>query len=107
MKGNLGNLMRQAQQMQQKLARMQEKMAAETAEGQAGGGMVTAVVNGKHALISIKIEKDVINPDDADMLQDLIVSAVNQANTNMADRMQEEMSKITGGMNVPGLNGLF
>ena len=69
--------------------------------------MVTAVVNGKHALISIKIEKDVINPEDPDMLQDLIVSAVNQANTNIAERMQDEMSKITGGMNVPGLNGLF
>ena len=106
MKNQLGNLMRQAQMMQQRLARMQEKLQQETCEGQSGGGMVKALVNGKHELVSLAIEKDVIDPAEADMLQDLIVSAINAAHKNMQEKIQEEMSKVTGGVNIPGLNGI-
>ena len=103
MKGNLNQLMRQAQQMQAKIAKMQEDLANETAEGQAGGGMVTAIVNGKQQLISIKLEKDVVDPEDIEMLQDLIVAAVNQAGNNIQEKINAEMSKVTGGMKIPGL----
>ncbi len=103
MKGNLNQLMRQAQQMQAKIAKMQEDLANETAEGQSGGGMVTAVVNGKQQLISIKLEKDVVDPEDIEMLQDLIVAAVNQASNNIQEKINTEMSKVTGGMKIPGL----
>ncbi len=103
MKGNMNQLMRQAQQMQSKLAKMQQELSNETAEGQAGGGMVTAVMNGKHQLLEIRLEKDVVDPEDIEMLQDLIVAAVNQASNNIQDKMNAEMSKVTGGMKIPGL----
>ena len=98
-----GNLMRQAQQLQAKMVKVQEEMATRTAEASAGGGMVTAVVNGKQELISIKLEKEVINPEDAEMLQDLIVAAVNTALQKAQEMVSEEMKKLTGGMNLPGL----
>ena len=103
MKGNMNAMLRQVQQMQGRITKMQEQMANETEEGQAGGGMVTATVNGKQELLSLKIEQDVVDPEDVEMLQDLVVAAVNQASKNMQDRVNQEMSKVTGGIKIPGL----
>jgi nucleoid-associated protein EbfC len=102
MKG-FGNLMKQAQQLQAKMLKVQEEMATRTAEATAGGGMITAVANGKHELVSVKIEKEVVNPDDVEMLQDLILAAVNEALKKSQEMLAEEMKKLTGGMNIPGL----
>jgi DNA-binding YbaB/EbfC family protein len=98
-----GNLMRQAQQLQAKMLKVQEEMATRTAEAAAGGGMVTAVANGRQELVSIKVEKEVVNPEDVEMLQDLIVAAVNAALKKAQEMVSEEMKKLTGGMNLPGL----
>ena len=98
-----GNLMRQAQKLHAKMLKVQEEMAGRTAEASAGGGMVTAVANGRQELVSIKIEKEVINPEDAEMLQDLIVAAVNAAMKKAQEMVSEEMKKLTGGVNIPGL----
>ncbi len=103
MSKGLGNIMKQAQMMQQKMARMQQELEERQVEASAGGGMVTAVVNGKQRLVSLKIEKSVVDPEDVEMLQDLVVAAVNEAVKKSQDMMQEEMSKITGGFNIPGL----
>ena len=98
-----GNLVRQAQQLQAKMLKVQEEMATRTAEATAGGGMVTAVANGRQELVSIKVEKEVVNPEDVEMLQDLIVAAVNEALKKAQEMVSEEMKKLTGGMNLPGL----
>jgi DNA-binding YbaB/EbfC family protein len=103
----MGDLMKQAQKMQQEMGKIQEESKKKTVEASAGGGMVTAVANGAMEIISIKIEKDVINPDDADMLQDLIVAAVNEALRRAQQMVNEDMGKLTGGMNLPGLGNLF
>jgi len=89
--------------MQEQMMRVQEELAAKTVEATAGGGMVTAVVNGKHELVSLKIEKDVVDPDDIEMLQDLVVAAVNEGVRRAQEMAAEEMSKVTGGINIPGL----
>ncbi len=99
---DMGKLMKQAQKMQAKMMRVQEELEAKTVEATSGGGMVTAVVNGKHELISIKIEKEVVDPSDIEMLQDLVVAAVNEGVRKAQEMAQEEMSKITGGFNIPG-----
>ena len=98
-----GNLVRQAQQLQAKMLKVQEEMATRTAEASAGGGMVSAVANGKQELVSIKVEKEVVNPDDVEMLQDLIVAAVNAALKKAQEMVAEEMKKLTGGISIPGL----
>ena len=98
-----GNLMRQAQQLQAKMLKVQEEMATRTAEASAGGGMVTAVANGKQELVSIKLEKEVVNPEDLEMLQDLIVAAANAALKKAQEMVSDEMKKLTGGINLPGL----
>ncbi len=98
-----GNLMRQAQQLQAKMLKVQEEMATRTAEATVGGGMVTAVANGRQELVSIKVEKEVVNPEDVEMLQDLIVAAVNAALKKAQEMVSEEMKKLTGGINLPGL----
>lgn len=99
----LGNLMKQAQQMQKKMEQMQHELEGREVEASAGGGMVTARVNGKQKLLALNIEPDVVDPEDVEMLQDLIVAAVNEAVKKSQDMMQEEMGKLTGGMNIPGL----
>lgn len=99
----LGNIMKQAQQMQQKMARMQEELLTREVEASAGGGMVTATVNGAQQLVNLKIEPSVVDPEDVEMLQDLVMAAVNEAVKKSQAMAQEEMSKITGGMNIPGL----
>jgi len=99
----LGNIMKQAQQMQQKIARLQQELESREVEATAGGGMVTAVVNGKQQLLSLKIEKAVVDPEDVEMLEDLVTAAVNEALKQSQEMVQQEMGKVTGGMNLPGL----
>jgi len=99
----LGNIMKQAQLMQQKMARLQQELESREVEATAGGGMVTAVVSGKQKLLSLKIEKDVVDPGDVEMLEDLVVAAVNEALSKSQEMAQEEMGRLTGGLNVPGL----
>ncbi len=99
----LGNIMKQAQQMQAKMARVQQELEKREIEAAAGGGMVTARVNGKQELLSLKIEKDAVDPEDVEMLQDLVMAAVNEAIKQSQKMIQEEMSKVTGGMSIPGL----
>lgn len=104
MKGGLGGMMKQVQQMQAKMAEMQAQLESTEVEGSAGGGMVKVVVNGKNEIRSITIDKEVVNPDDVEMLQDLIVAALNQAREKSQELQQQQMSSITGGLNIPGLN---
>jgi len=99
----LGNIFKQAQQMHAKIAQLQEEMAGKTVEASAGGGMVNVVINGKQEILSIRIDPDLVNREDIEMLQDLIVAAVNEAIRKSQEMMTEEMKKITGGLNVPGL----
>lgn len=102
-KGGFGNIMKMAKQAQKQIAQIQEELAEREVEASAGGGMVKAVVNGKQELVSIALEQEVVDPDDVEMLQDLIVAAVNEAMRNCQEMIQQEMSKVTGGMNIPGL----
>ncbi len=99
----LGNIMKQAQQMQAKIARIQQELETREVEASAGGGMVTARANGKQQILELTIEKDVVDPDDVEMLQDLVLAAVNEAIKKSQDMVQSEMGKVTGGMNLPGL----
>ena len=99
----LGNIMKQAQQMQAKIARVQQELETQEVEATAGGGMVTARANGKQQLLDLKIEKDVVDPEDIEMLQDLVLAAANEAIKKSQEMIQEEMSKVTGGMNIPGM----
>jgi len=99
----LGGMLKQAQKIQTQLAKIQEEMAQKTIEASSGGGMVSVVVNGKQEVISIKIEREVVNPEDIDMLQDLILAAVNEGIRKSQEMVSEEMRKLTGGLNIPGL----
>jgi DNA-binding YbaB/EbfC family protein len=101
--GGMGNLFKQAQEMQAKLARTQEELARRTVEAAAGGGMVRVTVTGQLALASIKIDPSVVNPEDVEMLQDLVLAATNEGLRLAREMAAEEMSKITGGMKIPGL----
>lgn len=103
MSKGLAQIMKQAQQMQQKMARLQEEASQRTAEASVGGGAVTAVANGKNQVVSLSIRKDAVDPEDVEMLQDLVVSAVNEALKKVQGEVAAEMEKITGGMNIPGL----
>ena len=100
---NFGNIMKQAKKMQEKIASIQAELEGKTVEATAGGGMVTVVVNGKFELLSLKIDREVVNPEDVDMLQDLIMAAVNEGVRKAQEMATAEMSKITGGFNIPGL----
>ena len=102
----LGDIMREAQKLQAEMQRMQEEAKKKTVEASSGGGMVTVVANGNSELVSIKIEKDVVNPDDVDMLQDLILAAANEALRRSQQMVNDEMSKLTGCLQLPGLGGL-
>jgi nucleoid-associated protein EbfC len=103
MSKGLAQIMKQAQMMQQKMARLQEEAAQKTATASAGGGAVTAVVSGKNQVLSLDIKKEVVDPEDVEMLQDLVIAAVNEALVKVHSEMAEEMGKITGGLNIPGL----
>ena len=103
--GPLGNIMKQAQELQERLTRVQEEAAAKTVEASAGGGMVTVVLNGRLQVVELRIEPEVMKSGDAEMLQDLVIAAVNQGIRAAQDMMAEEMKKITGGLQIPGLTG--
>jgi DNA-binding YbaB/EbfC family protein len=103
--GKMTDLFKQAQEMQSRLAEIQQKAASRTVEATAGGGMVTAVVNGRLELVSLRIEKQVLESGDAEMLQDLIIAAVNQGIRQAQQLLAEEMSALTGGIKIPGLTG--
>ncbi len=103
MSKGLGNIMKQAQQMQARIARVQQELEGKEIEATAGGGMVTARVNGKQELLELRIEKDVVDPEDIEMLQDLVLAAVNEAIKQSQEMIKQEMGKATGGMNIPGL----
>lgn len=100
---DMSEIMRQAQQMQQKMSQVQNDLAGRTVSASVGGGMVAVTLNGRNELLSVHIDKEVINPEDQAMLQDLIVSAVNEGIKKAQDMAQAEMRKITGGINIPGI----
>lgn len=103
MGGNMNNLIKQAQKLQKQLEDMRGELEQKTVEASSGGGAVVAVANGKKQITDIRIKKEVIDPDDAEMLQDLILAAVNEALNKAEEMMAQEMSKITGGINLQGL----
>ncbi len=100
---NMNNLMKQAQQMQAKLAMLQNELAEREVEASAGGGMVKVKVNGKQQLLSISIDKECVDPNDVATLEELVFTAVNQAMKQSQEMVQQAMSKVTGGMNIPGM----
>lgn len=101
---NIAQIMKQAQKMQEQMARIQEELATKTVEASAGGGMVTVIANGRQEVLSVKISPEVINPQDSGMLEDLVAAAVNEALRLSRELLQEEMSKLTGGLRIPGLS---
>jgi len=109
MKGmpNMGQIMKQAQQFQARVAKLQEELGDRTVEASAGGGMVTVVANGRQEIVSIAIDPEVIDPEDREMLQDLVMAAVNDGLAKAKEMVNEEMGKLTKGMNLPNLPGLM
>src|ERR1051325_3988851 len=101
--GGMGNLLKQAQEMQARMAKIQEELANKTVEGSAGGGMVQATVNGQFNVTAIKIEPSVINIEEKEMLEDLVLAAVNDAVRKAREMASSEMSKLTGGLKIPGM----
>ncbi len=102
MKG-FGNMMKEAQRLQQQMLALQEEIGKRKVDATAGGGMVTVEANGKQELLSIKIDPEVINKDDAQMLEDLVLAACNEALRKSRELVQQELGKLTGGMKIPGL----
>ena len=100
---NMQQLARQAQKLQQQMAKVQEELEAREYEASAGGGMVTVKVTGKKELISLEIKPEAVDPDDVEMLQDMVMAAVNEALRTANDTMEREMGRLTGGLNMPGL----
>lgn len=103
MRGGFGNMVKQAQMMQQRIQKLQSEMADKTVEASSGGGMVKVIANGKQEIISIKINKEAVNPNDVEILEDLVLEAINSALKNSTEMVNEAMNKITGGLNIPGL----
>ena len=101
--GNMQQLARQAKKLEQQMAKMQEELESREYEASAGGGMVTVKVSGKKELISLEIKPEAVDPDDVEMLQDMVLAAVNEALRTANDTTEREMSKLTGGLNMPGL----
>ena len=102
MKG-MGDMMKQAQKLQARMLKIQEELAEKTVESAAGGGMIKVVANGRQQIVSIRIEKEVVSPEDVEMLQDLVLAAVNDALTKSQEMVAAEMGKLTGGLKLPGL----
>jgi len=103
-KGGLGDMMKQVQKMQDKMTRMQAELENSQVEGSAGGGMIKVVANGRNEILSITIDPEVVDKDDVEMLQDLVVAAVNQTREKVQELQSEQMSGLTGGLKIPGLN---
>ncbi len=102
MKG-MGNMMKQAQKLQSKMLKLQDELAEKTVETTAGGGMIKVMANGRQQIVSIAIDKEVVDPEDVEMLQDLVLAAVNDALAKAQEMVSSEMSKLTGGFNLPGM----
>lgn len=102
MKG-FGNMMKEAQKLQQQMAAMQEEIGKKMVEATAGGGMVTVQANGKQEILSIKIDPEVVSKDDVQMLEDLVLAACNEALRKSRELVQQELGKLTGGLKIPGL----
>ncbi|MCX5800323.1 MAG: YbaB/EbfC family nucleoid-associated protein [Candidatus Eisenbacteria bacterium] len=100
---NISSIMKQAQKLQEQIVKLQDELADKTVEASSGGGMVIVVANGKQEIVSIKINPEVVNKDDVEMLEDLILSAVNDAKRKAEELAKEELGKITGGMVPPGM----
>ena len=100
---NMNNMMKQAQQLQKKMLKAQQDLATKTVEASAGGGMVKVVANGSQKIESIVLEKEAVDPEDLEMLQDLVLAAVNDALNRSQEMVSAEMGKLTGGLNIPGL----
>jgi nucleoid-associated protein EbfC len=100
---NMNSMMKQAQKLQQKMMKTQAELATKTIEASAGGGMVKVIANGAQKIESIALEKEVVDPEDIEMLQDLILAAVNDALNKSQEMVSSEMNKLTGGLNIPGL----
>jgi hypothetical protein len=98
-----GNMMKEAQRLQQQMLALQEEVAKRTVEATAGGGMVTVVANGKQELVSVKIDPEVVSKDDVQMLEDLVLAACNEALRKSRELVQQELGKLTGGLKIPGL----
>ena len=105
MKGmpNMGNLLKKAQELQEKMAKLQEELGEKTVEASSGGGMVAVVANGKQEIVSIKIDPEVVDANDVEMLEDLVLAAINDALYQAKQMMSEEMSQLTGGVKIPGI----
>lgn len=103
MSKGLGNILKQAQEMHSKISQLQEAMAEKRVETSSGGGMVNVVMNGKQEILSVRIDPEVVNREDVEMLQDLIRAAVNEAIRKSREMVTEEMKKVTGGLSIPGL----
>ena len=101
--GGQANMMKRLQQMQEDMARVQQECEEAEYRASAGGGAIDVTVNGKHQVVSVKIQPDVVDPEDVEMLEDLLVAAVNEAMRKADETTEREMGKITGGMNIPGL----
>ena len=99
----MNNIMKQAQRVQKQMLEIQEELANRTVEATVGGGMVTVIANGQQDIMAIRIDPEVVDPNDIEMLQDLILAAVNEAHRKAQEMMTEEMSKLTGGLKIPGL----
>lgn len=100
---NMQKMMKQAKEMQAKMQKMQEELEDKTIETTAGGGAVKVVVNGKQEIVDLEIDPDVVDPDDVEMLEDLVLAAVNQGMNQIQEMVDDEMGKVTGGMNLPGM----
>jgi hypothetical protein len=107
--GNIGNIMKeaqkQAQKMQAQMEGVQRELKERVVEGSSGGGMVTATMNGRQELLAIKIDPEVVDTDDVEMLEDLVVAAINQVAKKSKEMYEQEMAKVTSGLNIPGLQG--
>ncbi len=101
--GDMGKMMKQVQKMQSEMAKLQEELAERTVEATAGGGVVKVVANGRHEIKEIHIDPEAIDPEEPELLEDLVLAAVNEAMKEAQDMISEEMSKITGGMKLPGM----
>ena len=99
----IGKFLKQAQKMQKDMAKIQTEMANKTVEATAGGGMVTVITNGNQEITSVKIEKEVVDSDDIEMLENLVIAAINEGLRKSKEMVTGEMSKLTGGLNIPGL----
>ena len=105
--GNMGKMMQQIQQMQRKMEEMQEKVQSQSVEAQAGGGVVRVTVSGALELLDLEISPEAIDPDDVEMLQDLVIAAVNEGFREAQEMVRKEMEKVTGGLNLPNIPGLM